>query len=108
LHSNDWPSGTDLRTAAGPVGSQRDGVGLGPPYRGLMDTVLFRAFRLATWRETADGPGAVEAGIAAELVVTESAVEEHVRAVFQKLRLPPSDAENRRVLPVLAYLRAEG
>jgi DNA-binding NarL/FixJ family response regulator len=52
--------------------------------------------------------GKSNAGIAAELVVTESAVEKHVRAVFQKLRLPPSDAENRRVLAVLAYLRASG
>jgi DNA-binding NarL/FixJ family response regulator len=52
--------------------------------------------------------GKSNAGIAAQLVVTESAVEKHVRSVFQKLRLPPSDAENRRVLAVLAYLRASG
>ena len=52
--------------------------------------------------------GRSNAGIAAELVITESAVEKHVRSVFQKLRLPQSDAENRRVLAVLAFLRAEG
>jgi DNA-binding NarL/FixJ family response regulator len=52
--------------------------------------------------------GKSNAGIAAQLVITESAVEKHVRSVFGKLRLPPSDAENRRVLAVLAYLRASG
>jgi DNA-binding NarL/FixJ family response regulator len=51
--------------------------------------------------------GRSNAGIAAELVITESAVEKHVRSVFQKMRLPQSDAENRRVLAVLAFLRAE-
>jgi DNA-binding NarL/FixJ family response regulator len=52
--------------------------------------------------------GRSNAGIAAELVVTESAVEKHVKRIFDKLRLPPSDSENRRVLAVLAYLRASG
>jgi DNA-binding NarL/FixJ family response regulator len=50
--------------------------------------------------------GRSNAGIAAELVVTESAVEKHVKHIFDKLVLPPSDSENRRVLAVLAYLRA--
>jgi DNA-binding NarL/FixJ family response regulator len=45
-------------------------------------------------------------GLMAELVVTESAVEKHVKHIFDKLVLPPSDSENRRVLAVLAYLRA--
>jgi DNA-binding NarL/FixJ family response regulator len=52
--------------------------------------------------------GRSNAGIAAELVVTESAVEKHVKRIFDKLRLPPPDSENRRVLAVLAYLRASG
>jgi DNA-binding NarL/FixJ family response regulator len=52
--------------------------------------------------------GRSNAGIAAELVVTESAVEKHVKHIFDKLVLPPSDSENRRVLAVLAYLRASG
>jgi DNA-binding NarL/FixJ family response regulator len=43
--------------------------------------------------------------IAAELVVTERAVEKHVTSIFSKLGLPASTADHRRVLAVLAYLR---
>ena len=42
--------------------------------------------------------------IANELVVTERAVEKHVSNIFGKLGLPPSDADHRRVLAVLAFL----
>jgi DNA-binding NarL/FixJ family response regulator len=49
--------------------------------------------------------GRSNAAIAGSLVVTESAVEKHVRSVFGKLRLPASEDDNRRVLAVLAYLR---
>lgn len=45
--------------------------------------------------------------IADALVVTEGAVEKHVSGIFGKLRLAPSDADHRRVLAVLAYLRSE-
>jgi DNA-binding NarL/FixJ family response regulator len=41
-------------------------------------------------------------------VITESAVEKHVRRIFEKLDLSPSDSDHRRVLAVLAYLRAGG
>jgi DNA-binding NarL/FixJ family response regulator len=44
-------------------------------------------------------------GIAAELVVTEAAVEKHVTSIFQKLGLGPTHTEHRRVLAVLTYLR---
>jgi DNA-binding NarL/FixJ family response regulator len=44
-------------------------------------------------------------GIAAELVVTEAAVEKHVTSIFHKLGLGPTTTEHRRVLAVLAYLR---
>jgi DNA-binding NarL/FixJ family response regulator len=44
--------------------------------------------------------------IAAALYVTEGAVEKHVRNIFGKLGLPRTDADHRRVLAVLAYLRA--
>src|SRR5205814_6444010 len=44
--------------------------------------------------------------IAEELVVTERAVEKHVTSIFSKLRLPASGESHRRVLAVLAYLRA--
>ena len=52
--------------------------------------------------------GRSNAAIASALVVTESAVEKHVRSVFAKLRLPASEDDNRRVLAVLAYLREVG
>ena len=45
-------------------------------------------------------------GIAERLVVTERAVEKHVTSIFTKLRLPAAAEDHRRVLAVLAYLRA--
>jgi DNA-binding NarL/FixJ family response regulator len=50
--------------------------------------------------------GRTNGAIARQLVVTERAVEKHVRAIFQKLRLPPADTDNRRVLAVLRFLEA--
>jgi DNA-binding NarL/FixJ family response regulator len=44
--------------------------------------------------------------IAERLVVTERAVEKHVTSIFGKLRLPPTGETHRRVLAVLAYMRA--
>jgi len=44
-------------------------------------------------------------GIAEQLVVTEYAVEKHVRGILQKLNLPVAPSDHRRVLAVLAYLR---
>jgi DNA-binding NarL/FixJ family response regulator len=52
--------------------------------------------------------GRSNAAVAAELVITESAVEKHVSRIFDKLDLAPSDSDHRRVLAVLAYLRAAG
>jgi DNA-binding NarL/FixJ family response regulator len=49
--------------------------------------------------------GRSNAGIAAALVVSASVVEKHVASIFAKLRLPPSEADNRRVLAVLRYLQ---
>jgi DNA-binding NarL/FixJ family response regulator len=49
--------------------------------------------------------GRSNAGIASALVVTVRAVEKHIASIFGKLRLAATDAENRRVLAVLAYLR---
>ncbi len=44
--------------------------------------------------------------IAGTLYVTEGAVEKHVRNIFGKLGLAQTDTDHRRVLAVLAYLRA--
>ena len=50
--------------------------------------------------------GRSNGAIAERLVVTEAAVEKHVRNIFSKLDLWPSEGDHRRVLAVLAYLRA--
>jgi DNA-binding NarL/FixJ family response regulator len=50
--------------------------------------------------------GRSNTAIARHLVVTEGAVEKHVRNIFTKLDLPPDDEQHRRVLAVLAYLKA--
>jgi DNA-binding NarL/FixJ family response regulator len=50
--------------------------------------------------------GMSNAGIAGRLVVTEGAVEKHVRSILAKLRLSASDEGHRRVLAVLTYLDA--
>jgi DNA-binding NarL/FixJ family response regulator len=44
--------------------------------------------------------------IAARLIVTERTVEAHVKQIFLKLRLDANPESNRRVLAVLAHLRA--
>src|SRR5919112_22441 len=50
--------------------------------------------------------GRSNTAIARKMVVTEGAVEKHVRNIFTKLDLPPDDEQHRRVLAVLAYLRS--
>jgi DNA-binding NarL/FixJ family response regulator len=49
--------------------------------------------------------GRSNAAIAAELVVTDGAVEKHVSNIFAKLGLPATPNDHRRVLAVLTYLR---
>jgi DNA-binding NarL/FixJ family response regulator len=49
--------------------------------------------------------GRSNTNIARTLVVSDGAVEKHIRNVFAKLMLPPDDEQHRRVLAVLAYLR---
>jgi DNA-binding NarL/FixJ family response regulator len=44
--------------------------------------------------------------VAEQLVVTERAIEKHVTSIFGKLRLAAAPEDHRRVLAVLAYLRA--
>jgi DNA-binding NarL/FixJ family response regulator len=61
-------------------------------------------------RETLEliAQGRSNSAIARELVVTPSAVEKHISSIFAKLDLPATDEDHRRVLAVLAYLRATG
>jgi DNA-binding NarL/FixJ family response regulator len=50
--------------------------------------------------------GRTNAAIARTLVVTLGAVEKHISNIFSKLDLPATDDDHRRVLAVLAFLRA--
>jgi DNA-binding NarL/FixJ family response regulator len=50
--------------------------------------------------------GHSNAAIGQRLVLSASAVEKHIGNIFAKLGLPPDDSQHRRVLAVLAYLRA--
>ena len=45
-------------------------------------------------------------GIAEKLVITVRAVEKHVSRIFDKLGLPSTGGESRRVLAVLTFLRS--
>ncbi|HEV3478224.1 MAG TPA: response regulator transcription factor, partial [Gaiellaceae bacterium] len=44
--------------------------------------------------------------IGERLFITPRAVEKHITSIFGKLRLPPAPEDHRRVLAVLAFLRA--
>jgi DNA-binding NarL/FixJ family response regulator len=48
--------------------------------------------------------GRSNVAIGEALVITPRAVEKHVKSIFQKLRLPPAETDNRRVLAVLRFL----
>jgi DNA-binding NarL/FixJ family response regulator len=50
--------------------------------------------------------GRSNSAIAADLVISPSAVEKHVNSILTKLDLPPADSDHRRVLAVLRFLRA--
>ncbi len=50
--------------------------------------------------------GHTNAGISAQLFVSERTVEVHVRAVFTKLGISDDDGRNKRVLAVLQYVSA--
>ncbi|MFF3061238.1 response regulator [Streptomyces sp. NPDC057909] len=50
--------------------------------------------------------GRSNGAIAAELVVSQAAVGKHIGNILAKLDLPPADETHRRVLAVLAFLRA--
>ncbi len=49
--------------------------------------------------------GRSNGAIAKALVVSDGAVEKHVKNIFTKLDLPPDEEQHRRVLAVITYLR---
>jgi len=44
--------------------------------------------------------------VAERLGITQGAVQKHVSAIFEKLRLPAGEDDDRRTLAVLAYVRS--
>lgn len=52
--------------------------------------------------------GQSNAGIAAALHLSDSAVSKHINAIFTALDIPPASTDNRRVLAVLQHLSAHG
>jgi DNA-binding NarL/FixJ family response regulator len=98
------------RVAAGGTALDREVVGSlmrerhGTVPGAAIDTLTARE------RETIEliAQGRTNAAVARELVVTLGAVEKHISNIFQKLDLPATDDDHRRVLAVLTYLRATG
>ena len=50
--------------------------------------------------------GRSNAGIARRIFVTEGTVEKHISSILTKLNLPEADDDHRRVLAVIAFLKA--
>ena len=92
------------RDRAGPRGRRRAGAVARPGQTG--DPAL--AALTPREREVLElmAEGRTNAAIARAMVVTAGAVEKHVSSIFGKLDLPSTDDDHRRVLAVLAYLRA--
>jgi len=50
--------------------------------------------------------GGSNTAIAETLVITADVVEKHIASIFAKLRLAPSDSDNRRVIAAIKYLES--
>jgi DNA-binding NarL/FixJ family response regulator len=98
------------RVAAGGTALDREVVSTLIADRGRSEAGAELAALTARERETLEliAQGRTNAAIAREMVVTLGAVEKHVSNIFAKLNLPTGDDDHRRVLAVLAYLRATG
>jgi DNA-binding NarL/FixJ family response regulator len=71
---------------------------------GALGSLTPREHEVLSWM----AEGRTNAAIARALVVTPGAVEKHISNIFSKLDLPATDDDHRRVLAVLAFLRASG
>ena len=78
----------------------RSGMGAGPP--DILDRLTTREREVLELMAEGRSNGA----IAESLVVSLGAIEKHITNIFTKLDLPACDDDHRRVLAVLAYLRA--
>lgn len=70
--------------------------------RGALDALSAREYEVLELV----AEGLTNSAIAQRLWLTERTVNAHVSAILAKLDLPPSDHDHRRVLAVLAFLRA--
>ena len=50
--------------------------------------------------------GRSNAAVAGTLFISPKVVEKHVASIFDKLGLPPSDTDNRRVIAAIRYLES--
>jgi DNA-binding NarL/FixJ family response regulator len=100
------------QVAAGGTALDREVVSALVSDRRTGDPVAAPAIEALTARERETleliAQGRSNAAIARELVVTLGAVEKHISSIFAKLDLTASDDDHRRVLAVLAFLRATG
>ena len=100
------------RVAAGGTALDREVVSSLVRLRDATDTGDGAQLASLTARERATleliAQGRTNAAIARELVITQGAVEKHISNIFGKLELTASTDDHRRVLAVLAYLRATG
>jgi Bacterial regulatory proteins, luxR family/Voltage gated chloride channel len=90
-----------VRPADGPGRREISAVQPHPPRR--LTTAMADPRELDVLREMARGRA--NPGIAAALVLSESAVEKHVSSIFAKLGLGPEPTQDRRVTAELTFLR---
>ncbi|MGH2914954.1 MAG: response regulator transcription factor [Solirubrobacteraceae bacterium] len=100
------------RVAAGGTALDREVVSTLVSERRDASSAALEAIEALTGRERETleliAQGRSNAAIARDLVVTLGAVEKHISSIFSKLDLPATDDDHRRVLAVLAFLRATG